>query len=352
MQVEDTGPRVDEPAEFANDPLAAQIEQAWEASAKEAPPVEEAADDTPDSAPVEASDDAATETDADAADDTPAVAEPEAIQPLDAPARWSEADKAKFAAWPRDVQEAVIGRHKAMEADYTRKTQEIAEYRKQADPLVEAVKPHHEYLSEVSRHIGIPVGAMIGQIVQAERVLRTGQPNDKVNALLSLAQSYGIDLANLAQGGTGQPDPLITDMRQQLMRTQQQLAEISRASEQSQKAQLSETITAFASATDQSGRPKHPHFERVKVVMGSILERGEAATLEEAYSKAVEPIQAAIAEELKLRQAEADQKRKAAVDKARKAAPVRSSGASPNGRATSTDLDSLLSQQLSAHYGA
>jgi hypothetical protein len=239
-----------------------------------------------------------------------------------------------------------------MEADYTRKTQEIAEYRKQADPLVEAVKPHADYLAEVSRHIGMPPAVLIGQIVQAERMLRTGDSNTKVSALLQLAQSYGIDLANLAQGGTGQPDPLISDMRHQLQLTQQQLAEIRRESENSQKAQLSETITAFQSAKDDAGRPKHPHFERVKTVMGSILERGEAATLEEAYSKAVEPIQAAIAEELKLRQADADQKRKAALEKAKKAAPVRSSGASPNGSAKSTDLDSLLSERLSAAFGA
>ena len=325
----------------SNDALAAALEKAWSESTAD----DEPEGDAQDSAPVEASDDAATDADATPAEDE-ADGEPAEVQPLEPPARWSEADKAKFATWPRDVQEAVMDRHKAMEADYTRKTQEIAEYRKQADPLVEAVKPHVEYLSEVGRQLGLQPGALIGQIVQAERMLRTGDPNTKVNALLQLAQSYGIDLANLAKGGTGQPDPLIHDMRQQLQLTQRQLDEIRRHSEESQAAQLHSTIESFRSAKDDNGQPKHPHFERVKVVMGTLMQRGEASTLEEAYAKAVEPINEAIAQELKARQARAEQERKASVAKAKKAAPVRSSGASPNGTAQASDLDALISQRL------
>lgn len=349
MNSEASAPRDNEPGEddaVSNDALADALNKAWDAAAPA--DVDEPEGDTPGFAPAEASDDAATDADATPAEDN-AGDEPAEPQPLDPPARWSEADKAKFASWPRDVQEAVTERHKAMEAVYTRKTQELSEYRKQADPLVEAVKPHADYLSEVGRQLGLQPGALIGQIVQAERMLRTGDSNTKVNALLQLAQSYGIDLANLAKGGNGQPDPLINDMRQQLQLTQRQLDEIKRHSEESQQAQLHSTIESFRSATDDNGQPKHPHFERVKAVMGTLMQNGEASTLEDAYTKAVEPIQAAIAEELKARQAQADAQRKASVEKAKKAAPVRSSGASPNGTATTSDLDSLISQTLSAN---
>src|SRR5688572_5545630 len=77
-------------------------------------------------APVEASEPGPAEPEAPTAE-TP---EPQpAEQSLEAPSRWSDADKAMFAQQPREVQEFLVSRSKEMEADYTRKTQEVAETR-------------------------------------------------------------------------------------------------------------------------------------------------------------------------------------------------------------------------------
>jgi len=53
----------------------------------------------------------------------------ETPEPIPAPEHWSDADKATFNALPRDGQDFIIARHKAMEGDYTRKSQGIAQER-------------------------------------------------------------------------------------------------------------------------------------------------------------------------------------------------------------------------------
>lgn len=56
-------------------------------------------------------------------------------QALEAPAHWSEADKAAFKAQPREAQEFLINRHREMESGFNKKFQALAEERKRIEPL-------------------------------------------------------------------------------------------------------------------------------------------------------------------------------------------------------------------------
>ena len=47
-----------------------------------------------------------------------------------------------------------------------------------------------------------------------------------------------------------------------------------------------QTIEEFRTATDESGKPKHPHFSQVREMMGVLLEAGKANDLEDAYDRA------------------------------------------------------------------
>lgn len=267
-------------------------------------------------------------------------------QPVEAPARWTADDKAKFASWPRDVQIAVSERNKAIEADYTRKTQEAAEIRRYAEPLLNAVAPFDQYLRELAPVIGQQPHEMVRGLLATEHALRTGSIQQKAQALHGIAQQYGIDLAALARGQVQGPDPATTQLRQELSELKQWRSQFEEQSQQQQDQQVALHIDAFAKAKDESGRPRYPHFARVKGIMGQMMASGEAPTLEDAYQKAIEPINAAIAEELRTRQTAADTQRKDALVKADKAAPVRSSGSQPGGSAKGRDLDSLLSDAM------
>jgi len=279
--------------------------------------------------------------------DTGEPDKPAAEQPLEAPSRWSEADKAKFAAWPRDVQEAVIERHKAMEADYTRKTQDIANFRKVAEPLVQAVQPFAEYMQNLSPSLGLSQGEMIQGLLRTEYVLRNGTPEQKAAAFEDIATTYGFDLASFSRGEGGQPDPLINDLRQQVQHLTGRLSSYENQNQQELSRQLHTEVETFKATKNADGTPKFPHFERFKGVMAHALTTGEASTLEEAYELATAPLQEALATELQTRQKTADQQRQEAVTRAKKAGPVVSSGSRPGGSTTGPKgLDAILSTAI------
>ena len=300
---------------------------------------------------------ASKDTTADASEQEPAqaatteaqqtTAEP-VQQPIEPPARWTTDDKAKFAAWPRDVQQAVSERYKAIEADYTRKTQEAAEIRKTAEPWLNAVKPFEPHLQSVALQTGVAPHELLGKLISADYQLRTGDPQSKYQAFQQIAQFYGVDLAALARGEVSIPDPTIINMRQELSELRNWRTQFETSQQQQQTEQASLQIDTFANAKDEAGRPRYPHFERVRGIMGQMMAQGQAATLEDAYTQAIAPIQEAIAEGLRQQQQAADAQRKEALAKADRAAPVRSSGSQPNGAVKGKDLDSILWANIEA----
>lgn len=281
---------------------------------------------------------------ADAADPDK-VADP-APQPVEPPARWSEADKAKFAALPREAQEIVAERNKAMEADYTRKTQEVAEFRRHAEPLVQAVQPYQQYLSAISKQTGMQPAALISGILAAEHSLRTGTVEQKVQALAQIAGDYGVDLAALARGEVAAPDPTIIQLRQQNSQLTNRFESLEQQLLRDQQQKLSLEIDAFANAKDEAGKPKYPHFSRVRGQMAQMFGTDGVQTLQDAYDRAVAPINEAVALELSTRQQAAEASRQQALAKAKQAAPVRSTGTQPRGSTTGQDLDAILSAAI------
>jgi hypothetical protein len=285
------------------------------------------------------------------ADPSPA-ADPASLQPIEPPARWTPDKKASFAAWPRDVQEAVAARNSELEADYTRKTKAAADLRRTAEPLLNAIKPYEAYLNELAPVIGQTPDTMIASLLGIEYQLRKGDPQKKAKALRDIAASYGIDIEALTRGeppaAQGTPDPRYQQLRQSFGTLEQRVALTEQMIEAERLRQTVQEIEAFANATDADGRPCHPHFPRVRGVMSQLFRDDPALTLEQAYQKAIEPLQQAVAEELRVRQEAADRERQQAVEKARKAAPVKSSGSSPNGSAKSKDLDALLWDNINA----
>jgi hypothetical protein len=314
------------------------------AAAEAAPPVE----DKPDGRARDASgkfikaDKAASETTA--APATPAVEAPiDPPQAVDAPAHFTAEQRAKFATLTPEGQEIVRTTEKAREAEYTRRSQEASEYRKTADPFVEAVKPHMDYLKQIAPTVGNTPAGMIHAIIATERQLRTGSPQERYQAFSQLAQSYSIDLRALATGqlpaAQSQPqyqpvaDPRIDQVAQ----------ELARFKAEREREQADRQISSFSTEKDDSGQPKYPYFEKVKHVMASIIQSGQAENLQDAYTMATAPIQDVIDKEIASRQATAAKAQQEALEKAKKATPVKSSsGAMPGGSNQAKGLDAHL----------
>ncbi len=277
---------------------------------------------------------------------SPAPEQP-AEPPLEPHPRWSDAEKADFTALDRKAQKIVLDRYKAMEADYTRKAQEAAEARKQAAPLLEALSPYQDYLQQVSQQIGTQPHQLVGSLISAERVLRTGTPQDKASAIARIATDYGIDLRAFAAGQGIQPlDPQSQQLSQTNNAVSQKLAQLEAFVQQQQTREIESTIEAFKGAKDESGQLKHPHFDDLKEHIAMLLHTGNAANLEHAYEIASGPIRKAL--DAIPAAARAPVQDPAAVLKAQKAAPPKTPGTLPKGTTAAKGLDAILQQSLAS----
>lgn len=268
--------------------------------------------------------------------------DPVAEQQIAPHARWDDAKKAAFASLPPEAKKFALDVQNEHEANFTRKSQEYAEYKRTADPFMQAVQPFEKYLAQVAPGIGQTPHGMINAILGAEYQLRTGNPQQKYQAFAQLAQQYQVDLGALSRGEIAQPDPLIDQLRQQVHDLSNWRTQYEQQTAQEQQNALSLHIDTFAKATDEAGKPRYPHFERVRGIMGQMMANGQVTSLEDAYAEATKPIHEAIAAELSTRQAQSAESNKAAIEKAKKAAPVKSSGTQPNGSAKGKGLDAHL----------
>ena len=263
--------------------------------------------------------------------------------PLEAPKNWSEDVRSKFKDLPRDAQEYMLKRDKEMTADYTRKTQEVAEQRKSFESLDKVIAPMRQQIAAS----GVGEAEYISRLLNADMALR----NNPKMAIKQLAQGYGIDLSSIEETvDWNDSDPQIAQLKQQNQAILAELNQFKQQNLQSARQQTEAQINGFANTKDDKGNLKYPYFDKLRVKMGNLIDAGEAKGLEDAYAKAVrlddELYKESLEAQRKSAKAEEDARRKAAVEKAKKVRP-RTATAPPSGSVKATDLDALLMESIS-----
>lgn len=266
---------------------------------------------------------------------------------------WSPEERAAFAKLAPEAQEFVLSRQRAVDANYQRRTQEFQSYRTAVEPLVDVYRKHNDHLAHVAQEINATPQEVVSNILATEAVLRYGTFAQKVQTLQRMAQEYGVPLsasepdmlADPVQMG-GEHYPVIHDLRQQVQNLTRELTSYKRQNEEFSSRQVSSQIESFGRATDAQGQPLHPHFEAVRGTMGQLLSSGQATSLEDAYAKAVEPINKAIADGLARQKAQAAEQQRQALEKAKRVQPVRVSGMTPGGQTKARGLDAILDEAL------
>lgn len=204
---------------------------------------------------------------------------------LEAPAHWPAAARELFAKQSPEVRTFLLDRHKAMEADYTKKMQELGPTRRLSETLDELFKPHDEYL----RQAGMTREQAIRELVGWKERL----DKDAAGALRYLAQISGVDLKKLVEGG-GAAAPLSQDDVQKAVDSrlaEERKREASERAQREQEARLAE-VTKFAEEVDAQGNRLRPHFDEVAREVGAIIHASKqdgrpTVTLQEAYDRAV-----------------------------------------------------------------
>ena len=250
----------------------------------EAPEAEETATPLPDAPEYQpetddnADDDADDETDTE--EDEPAEAAE--LEALPAPNHWPKDFASKFEALDAPAQHMFMERYKDLEGDYTKKTQAIAQYKKRQEAFDEIMQPHK---ADFERAGMDDVGA-VRQLLAAHDYLR----KDPQSAISWLANQYGVDIGAIGNDSAAEDDfadPQIKALQQQVAQLTGFIQNQQTQAQSQSQASTQSFIDQFAAETDANGNPAHPHFEKVRNVMGSLISSNNATDLQSAYEMAV-----------------------------------------------------------------
>ena len=204
------------------------------------------------------------------------------LEAISAPKHWPKEEQEIFNAWDANVQHQVMDRYKAMEGDYTKKTQALAKYKKRNESLDEIYGPFRDDFQRA----GMDEVAATRQLLAAHKYLR----EDPQQALKWLAQSYGVDLKAVNDDTAIEDeyaDPQMKAMQQQIAQLQGTITNQQQQAQNMQKQEVQAMIDNFQTAKDADGNLKHPHFDVVQNQMLGLISSGVAKDIESAYEMAV-----------------------------------------------------------------
>jgi hypothetical protein len=256
---------------------------------------------------------------------------------LEAPEHWAASDREVFNSQPKEAQEFLLARHKAMEGDYTRKSQAIASDKRQFDAITDALAPYQAEFAQA----GLDSAGAVRQLASWHNALRTGGQA----AVLQLANTYGIDMS--VSEDQEYVDPAVQALRNQVSELKHQTTRQEQMAQQEKQQQILNVIQNFATETDSEGNLAHPHFEVLQDDITRLFQSGMASDLPDAYRKALSwrsdltstPKPSPSSDKKK------DQAKK--VAKAKKAATgVKSSGAVSKKRRESMTLE----EEIASHF--
>lgn len=198
----------------------------------------------------------------------PAEVAPEEKVP-DAPRSWTNEEKAKWAEATPEVRKAILRRESEVEQGFTK----LDEDRNFGKSIKDVVTP---YMQIINAEGGTPATA-IQSLLNTAYILRTAPAAQKTALFHQLARQYGVDLSQPNNTSAVQPNALLTEINQLKQQIQQQ-PEVFR--QQQESLAIKSQIDTFAAD------PKNIHYEKLKPVMASLLQGGQAKDMQDAYDKA------------------------------------------------------------------
>lgn len=275
--------------------------------------------------------------------------EPAEVDSLSAPEAWGAEAIAMFAEQPRTAQEFLLERHKAMEGDYTRKTQAAADERRAYEQQLNFAQQAQQVLQPLAQGLASQGIDQLGALRQAAHYLDQYYQNPEGTIRL-MAQHAGIEIPQREEDEI--VDPVVRELQEKQAQSQQAIQALAQQREhearlqqeyqqQAMYSELNETINSFAQVTDENGNLAHPHFERVQPLIGTKMQQAaaenRALSIEDAYSQVVAELNLQAPKTPEQEKAEAEAARRERVKKAKLAA----SGGSSSGMPSMEGLSSM-----------
>ena len=225
---------------------------------------------------------------------------------LEPPEKWPDEVKTYFNSLDTVGQKFLLEREKDVEGHLTKRTQELSETQKRYQKLDDVLKP----FDEVAKQSGVDIAPHVAQAMQYYMAFQR-DPAGTVKALIQ-ANKLTPEVLGLVDDGT---DPVIRGLRNELDQTRRDLASLKQGTVQATESQYASQITAFKDAKDESGAPKHPHFDSVRALMAPLVDSGKS--LDEAYAEVVWALPAYRETQLKASKEQNEKEAKVKADKAR-----------------------------------
>lgn len=198
------------------------------------------------------------------------------LQEDKAPSGWTPKAREEWAALPETVRQEILRR----DEDSVKGIRQLQE---QMAPYTQFAQTLDPFIREAISNRTDP-GQYIGNVMQAERRLRSGTPEERFSSLVEIAESYGIPLRKIINDAVGQeivPHPSLVPKTQLPPEVQRELEEAR---------EFRQTMTQTQAQTNQKliddFKVDKEFFEDVRDDMAVLMEAGRATTLQDAYDKA------------------------------------------------------------------
>jgi len=250
------------------------------ASASEDAPVEEAPDvdveDTGDE--PESSDD---DNIVDDANDDPDPDEDAASATVDAPDSWTAEARERFSKLDPETQAYIVQREQEQSEGVAKLKTQFEEKATAADQWAELVMPYEGQM----RAEGATPHQAVQNLLNVAQVLRTGTAEQKAAILHQTAQQFGVPLNT--EPGSEPADPNYAALQSEVGQLKSYIQQLEAGRQAEAQQTITGTIESFATARDEKGDARYPHFETVRTHMGALMDAGSAETMEDAYEQAV-----------------------------------------------------------------
>lgn len=211
-----------------------------------------------------------------------AIASAPTVKP---PSGWNTQMREKFSTLPPEVQSYISQRDSEIEKKITSQDED----RLLGKKVNEMANP---YLPTI-RAEGATVEKAFQDYLQTAHVLRQGTDFQKAQSIAAVMQQFKVSPqallsilqgSNVVQGNTsqlGMHNPAIETLQQRIDRLEAEQQAVVQQRQAQEQHSLQSQIEDFAA------KPGHEHFETVRNLMGTLLESGQAADLDDAYDRAI-----------------------------------------------------------------
>lgn len=205
------------------------------------------------------------------------------LDPAKPPQGWRPEAKAKWETIPEDIRQEIVRREE-------NSAQGVEKLRRQYEPMEkfhsQVIAPASQYLA----HIGRDPTEYVQAMIMSEQTLTLGNPAQKMEKLLEIADTYGVPIRQALDSAMGGKLNDFIRQAHDHHKTPAQLPPDVQRELQEARAFREKMITDAATAEYNAfvaDEANHPFFEDVKEDMAKLIESGACQNYQDAYETAV-----------------------------------------------------------------